>query len=114
MFYYHSDFKKEELRSAAVKFRVYLCSTADFKCIKLKEEIERSLHIFEQDWNCGEKYFVHPSSMKKEIDRKSHPFTFDLRYTIRALLTGSSFCIQQTQWGNLFLKQFFCSSHINN
>ena len=36
-YYYHSDFKKEELRSAAVK--VYLCFTADFKCINVKEDI---------------------------------------------------------------------------
>ena len=30
--------------------------------------------------NCGKKRdFVHRSSMKKEIDRKSHPFTHGLR-----------------------------------
>ena len=61
--------------------KVYLCSTADFKCIKLKEDIESIiLHIFEEDLNCGKKRdFVHLSSMKKEIDRKSHPFTHGLR-----------------------------------
>jgi len=53
-YYYHSDFKKEELRSAAVK--VYLCFTADFKCINLKEDIESIfLNIFEEDLNCGKK-----------------------------------------------------------
>ena len=76
-----------------------------------KKKLKSSLHIF---WArlleiVEKKDFVHLSSMKKEIDRKSHPFIFDLRYTIRALLTGSSLLHPADIGIQLFLKQLSCS-----